>query len=117
MGKALEINKTTRRSDLTESPFIRHLPVGINNDGYWNTNHMAIQLEDVADCVEVLYPGYNYVILFNHSSDHDRKRDSALDATTMHDMRESNIKAVDGSIEKLTSSRTESSLQTRKNDS
>jgi hypothetical protein len=103
---AMEVNKTTRKPDLAESPFIRYLHVGIHNDGYWNSNHMAIQLEDVADCLKVLYPEYDYVILFDHSSGHDRKRDGALDATTMNygfggaqqETRDSKIEAVDGYV-------------------
>jgi hypothetical protein len=81
---AMEVHKTTRKPDLTESPFIRYLHVGINKVGYWNSMHMAIQLEDVVDCLKVLYPDYEYVALFDHSSGHDRKREGALDAMTMN---------------------------------
>jgi len=80
---ALAINKTSAKGKLTASPFIKCIHVGVNDDGYWNSMHMALQLEDVADCLRVLYPDFEFLVLFDHSAGHDRKREGALDAKAM----------------------------------
>ena len=71
------INKTSKKPLLLESPFVKHIHVGINNDGHWNSMHVSLQLEDVADCLRVLCPQHDVVVLFDHSAGHDRKREGA----------------------------------------
>jgi hypothetical protein len=82
---ALALNKTKIKPPLTSTPFVRYIHVGVNNDGYWNSMHMALQLEDVVDCLKVLYPPdqYEYCLCFDHSAGHDKKREGALDASAM----------------------------------
>jgi hypothetical protein len=53
---AMEILKTTEKPELKESPFIKYLFIGANNEGFWNSHHMSLQFEDVVDCLMVLYP-------------------------------------------------------------
>jgi hypothetical protein len=48
---ANEILKTHHKPLLTESPFIKYLFIGANNEGYWNSFHMSLQFEDVVDCL------------------------------------------------------------------
>jgi hypothetical protein len=43
----------------------------------------AIQLEDMADCLVLLYPEFYFVVMFDHSLGHDRQRDCALFAHPM----------------------------------
>jgi hypothetical protein len=64
---AMEILGTMRKPTLKESPFVKSLFIGINNEGYWNSYHMSLQFEDVIDCVRVLYPTFDFVFLFDHS--------------------------------------------------
>ena len=45
------------------------------NEGYWNSFKMALQLKDVIDYCQVLYPEINFVFLFDHSQGHARKRE------------------------------------------
>ena len=73
---ALEILKSTKKPVLTESPFVKYLYIGANNEGYWNSYHMSLQFEDVVDCLQVLF-------LFDHSQGHARKRPGALNAFQM----------------------------------
>ena len=80
---AMEILGTIVKADLTESPFVKYLFIGVNNEGYWNSFHMSIQFEDVVDCLMVLYPTFDFVFLFDHSQGHARKRDHALSAQQM----------------------------------
>ncbi|KAG7339773.1 hypothetical protein IV203_025453 [Nitzschia inconspicua] len=81
---ALEVLKSTSKPPLTASPFVRKLLIGINNEGYWNSNHMAVKFEDVVDCLKVLYPIHEFVFLFDHSQGHNRKRKGALDVNNMN---------------------------------
>ncbi|KAI2494539.1 hypothetical protein MHU86_19998 [Fragilaria crotonensis] len=58
---ALEVYKCTRKPPLTQSPFVRHLLIGATKGGYWNSFHMAIQLEDAVDCLQYLRPQFDFV--------------------------------------------------------
>ena len=79
----MEIIKTTAKPPLTECPLVKHFLVGIHNEGYWTSNHMALQFEDVCDVLSVLFPEYEIVFIFDHSQGHDKKRDGGLVATDM----------------------------------
>jgi hypothetical protein len=80
---AEEILKTHHKPLLTESPFVKYLYIGANNEGFWNSYHMALQFEDVVDCLIVLYPEFEFIFLFDHSQGHARKRNGALNALHM----------------------------------
>ena len=80
---ALEILKSTQKPALKESPFVKYLYIGANNEGYWNSYHMSLQFEDVVDCLQVLYPEFDVVFLFDHSQGHAHKRPGALNAFQM----------------------------------
>jgi hypothetical protein len=89
---------------LKQSPFVVYFKLGANNEGYWTYNHMAIQFKDCVDCLQVLYPHFDFAFLFDHSQGHAKKLANGLDAYTMNQgfggvqprMRESKIKAEDG---------------------
>ncbi|KAI2489198.1 hypothetical protein MHU86_25404 [Fragilaria crotonensis] len=70
---AKEVFGTINKSDLKESPLVKYLYIGAGNEGYWNSFHMSVQFEDVVDCLKVLYPGFEFVFLFDHSQGHARK--------------------------------------------
>jgi hypothetical protein len=80
---AMEILGTINKPVLTESPFVKYLFIGVNNEGYWNSYHMSLQFEDVVDCLQVLYPNYDLVFIFAHSQGHARQREHALSAQQM----------------------------------
>jgi hypothetical protein len=48
---ATEILKTLNKPLSTESPLVKYLFIGANNEGDWNSIHMSLQFEDVADCL------------------------------------------------------------------
>lgn len=81
---ANEVQKSTVKKELTKSPFVRTLLIGANLEGYWNSFHMAVQLEDCIDCLKVLHPNLDYVFLFDHSQGHNRKRKDGLDTNGMN---------------------------------
>jgi hypothetical protein len=101
---ALEILRCDDKKDLSESPFVRYLEIGVNNEGWWDYNQMILQLEDCVDCLKTLYPAIDFIFLFDHSSGHAKKRIGGLDASAMNkgfggaqpSMRETIIKAEDG---------------------
>ncbi|KAL7525012.1 hypothetical protein ACHAXR_003180, partial [Thalassiosira sp. AJA248-18] len=82
---AKDVLDKTKKHKLTESPFIRKLWYGSNNEGYWTGNHMIVQLEDCMDCLQVLYAdAFEFVFMFDHSSGHAKKRVNGLDADKMN---------------------------------
>jgi hypothetical protein len=80
---AMEILGTINKAVLTESPFVKYLYIGVNNEGYWNSYHMSLQFEDIVDCLKVLYSTLEFVFMFDHSQGHARKREHALSAQQM----------------------------------
>ena len=70
---------------LTESPFVKNFDYGSNQDGYWCYDTMILQLEDVVDCLRVLYGDrYEFVFFFDHSSGHDKLRPDGLNVNGMN---------------------------------
>jgi len=65
-------------AELTKSPFIRYLQHGAGNDGYWNYDHMVVQIEDCIDCLKYLYPQFDFVFELDHSSGHAKERPDGL---------------------------------------
>jgi hypothetical protein len=58
------------KNSLTESPFVHMIDYGTHKDGYWNANHMLVQ---VADCINFWnsMTRMNYILPlweFDHSS-------------------------------------------------
>jgi hypothetical protein len=70
----------TSKPKLTCSPFTRLLEYGANNEGYWNYESMVIQLEDCVDVLQVLYPQFDFLFLFDHSNGHDRMQPNGLNS-------------------------------------
>jgi hypothetical protein len=58
---AMEVLGRINKLPFTESPFVKYLFIGANNEGYWNSFYMSLQLEDVVDCLQVLYPKFDLV--------------------------------------------------------
>ena len=78
---AVALFGTATKPELTKSPFVFWLDYGANADGYWNYERMVIQLEDCIDVLQVLYPQFEFVILFDHSNGHDRLQPNGLSTT------------------------------------
>jgi len=55
-----------------------NLQYGTSSEGYWNYDHMVLQLEDCDDVIMYLYPEYDYIFFFDHSSGHDKQREDGL---------------------------------------
>ena len=77
----MEVNGTTKKMPLTESPFIHKFEFG-GDKGYWTGNHMIVQVEDCIDCLRIYQ--YDFVFLFDHSSGHAKKRVGGLSVSAMN---------------------------------
>mmetsp|Transcript_73807 Transcript_73807/g.213587 ORF Transcript_73807/g.213587 Transcript_73807/m.213587 type:complete len:685 (+) Transcript_73807:660-2714(+) len=80
---AVEITGKSSKDRLLSTPFFRVFDPGQSYDGYWSYSHMAVQTEDCMDCLKVLLPGFDHVLLFDYSSGHSKKRVNGLDANAM----------------------------------
>lgn len=74
---ALCVHNKIAKGPLKESPFRRMIDVGVNRDGYWNYMEMAIQLEDCADRIGILYPMnlVRHILLVDQSAYHITKKE------------------------------------------
>ena len=75
------LNGTKNKEPLTESPFVRYLNYGAGKDGYWTYRHMVLQIEDCVDCLNYLYPQFQYQFELDHSSGHAMERPDGLSTT------------------------------------
>jgi hypothetical protein len=66
------------------SAFLRVFEVGIEKEGYWNSDHMALQFEDLVDCLKVSFPSIDFLCLFDQSSGHGKKRENGLSVVDMN---------------------------------
>jgi hypothetical protein len=58
-----QVLERINKSDLKESPPVKSLFIGASNEGYRNSFHMNVQFEDVVNCLQVLYPKFEFVTL------------------------------------------------------
>ena len=71
-------NGTSNKPELKTSPFVRELEYGASHDGYWSYEFMVLQMEDCIDCLTVMFPSYDFLMLFDHSNGHDRLQPNGL---------------------------------------
>ena len=60
------------KKDITDDPLLRYFHAGMNREGYWNNSHMKVQLEGGFDLLEYLFPSFDFVFLFDQSSEHTK---------------------------------------------
>jgi len=66
------------------SPFLVVFDYGENREGYWNYAHMVLQFEDAVDVLQVLYPTFDFVFLFDHSATHSKQQIDGLNQLYMN---------------------------------
>ena len=81
---ALLLHSDDSKKDIVDDPSLRYFHAGINNEGYWNSAHAKIQLEDVTDCIRQLYPGLDIAYLYDQSSGHTKIRADGLSVNQMN---------------------------------
>ena len=69
-------------------------------EGYWNYNHIVLQVEDAYDILSIKFPGYDFCLLLDQSSGHGRIQEGSLNVNLMnknfggkqHKLRDTKIK-------------------------
>ena len=83
--EAIEVYRTSKKKPLKDKhTLIQYFNVGINEEGYWNYNHIALQVEDVFDILSIRFPGHDFCFLMDQSSGHGRMREGSLNANLMN---------------------------------
>ena len=80
--RTLQYTGSSAKTPLSASPGIRYLVYG--KDIYWNFERLAVQVEDVMDCLECLYPHLQFLLEFDHSSGHTKKKPDGLFVENMN---------------------------------
>ena len=81
---AILINGTDLKKDIVDDPSLRFFHAGVNHEGYWNSSHAKIQLEDVTDCLKHLYPDFDVAHLYDQSAGHTKIRSDGLSVNQMN---------------------------------
>ena len=84
VSDAMLLNNSNSKKDLTDDPSRLFFETGANRQGYWSNSRTKLQLEDVFDCLSVLYPEFDFIVLFDQSSGHCKLRDDGLNAHKMN---------------------------------
>lgn len=66
-----------------QSPCLRTLKIGKQNEGYWDSDDFLIQVEDVLDVMEAWFPGHEFLVEVDHSSGHDKFKPDGLNVNNM----------------------------------
>ena len=70
-------------SKLEGDPSVEFFDYGKNNEGWWRSENVAIQLENLCDCLAVMYPCIKFVFQFDYSSNHAKSQDNGLKASNL----------------------------------
>ena len=81
---AMEIYGTVKKKPLTaKHQLVQYFNLGINQDGFWNYHHMALQNEDAFDVLAIKYPHCDFLMLTDRSCGHGKRKEDGLDAKEM----------------------------------
>jgi hypothetical protein len=82
---AIAVNGNSNKQQLTKNPFMTEFEYGVAGQGYWDYNHMVLQMEDCIDVLRLLrgVQKYDFQFLYDHSSGHDKQRPDCLSVTRM----------------------------------
>jgi hypothetical protein len=86
MGDAELLKGSTIKRDFKDSydlslAFFR---TGVQHEGYWNSSHAKLQLEDVVDALSMIFPQLDLVFLFDQLSGHTKMRIDSLHIRNMN---------------------------------
>ena len=62
---------------------IKFFNLGVNLEGYWNFDQMALQVEDIYNVLVVKYPHFDFFLLLDQSSGHGKMREGSLNVNSM----------------------------------
>ena len=64
-AKVINGNSLKPPTSQDENPTLKFFRLGVNHDGYWTGSHMKLLVEDVVDCLIVVYPQFDFLFLFD----------------------------------------------------
>ena len=74
---------TTKKKISYNLTLVRFFDVGVNLEGFWNYDKMALQVEDVYNVLSVKYPEYDFQFILDQSSGHGKTREGSLNVNLM----------------------------------
>jgi hypothetical protein len=77
-----QIQRHDRKTEATHCPVTVKFEYAMSNERSWNYERMVLQLEDCVDVVKLLFPQYDCLFLFDHSSC-DKQRIAGLNTENM----------------------------------
>jgi hypothetical protein len=79
------VHGNANKIPLPSNPFVTEFEYGVSGQGYWDYNHMVLQMEDCIDVLHMLHglDRYDYMFLYDHSSGHDKQQPDGLSVTRM----------------------------------
>ena len=80
---AMDVYGSIKKKLTSKHALIQYFDLGVQNEGYWDYNHMALQMEDVYDVVSTVYPHFDFVAQMDQSAGHGKKRERGLDVSMM----------------------------------
>ena len=83
--EAIEVYGTSKPLN-DKHTLLKYFYIGINKEGYWNYNHIALQIEDIYGILSIRFPGYEFCFLFDQSSGHGRMKEGSLNANLMNNV-------------------------------
>ena len=83
--ESIETGNNKKKPLEDQLTLIKYLDVGIKEEGHWNYNQMALQVEDVVDCLTIKYKNkyVDFLFLMDQSSGHGHMRDGTLNTNMM----------------------------------
>jgi hypothetical protein len=73
-GDAELIKGSPNKTEFKDSydPSLAFFRTGVQHEGYWNSSHAKLQLEDVVDALSTIFPQFDLVFLFDQSFSHTK---------------------------------------------
>ena len=84
LKKVNEYRKTNNKSELKDSPGLIFFDYGKNKQGYWDNVNMCDQVDCVIDVFKIIYPTYQLLFEFDHSSNHLKFDGDSLNSSGMN---------------------------------
>ena len=62
---------------------IQYFDFSMSEEGYWNYNHVALQVEGVFNVFSIKYLSFDFLLMLDQSSGHGHTREGALNMNQM----------------------------------
>ncbi len=73
----------TKKLLTDELTLVRFLEMGVNLEGFWKYDQMALQLKGIYNLRGIKYPKYDFLFMFEQSSGHGKIRERSFNVHNM----------------------------------